>query len=120
MQRVDDADHIDSVVAQGRTLVWAIETLDTVEPHDPLESAVTGFLQAAFERCLWTIVADVPDQVREQILSAGEPVRARRQTVPVNENHTGRSEAHKRRRRMSRPLFNVWQPPKAGIGVDGY
>ena len=64
----------DRTIAQGRILVWAIEALDTIEPVSPLERAMTELLQAAYKRCLRTIVAEAPSWVTEEILSANQMV----------------------------------------------
>jgi len=71
---VIETDPTDRTIAQGRILVWAIEALDTIEPVSPLERAMTELLQAAYKRCLRTIVAEAPSWVSEEILSADQMI----------------------------------------------
>ena len=75
MRRTDDADHTESIVAQGRALVWAIEALDEIESSCPFERELAELFQAACKRCLRAIVAEAPPQVHEEIQNVGEYIQ---------------------------------------------
>ncbi len=78
----------DRIITQGRVLVQAIDALDTIEPRDPFERAVAELLQAAYERCLWAIVAEVPSWVSEEILRSSERIGGQASSV-VGEQELG-------------------------------
>jgi hypothetical protein len=63
------------IIAQGRTLVRAIEALGTIQPTGPFERALARLLLAAYKRRLRAIVKVVPTWVNEEILSASEHIR---------------------------------------------
>lgn len=65
----------DPIITQGRTLVWAIEALRTIELDDPFEQALAELFREAYQRCLQAIVAQVPTWVGEEILSTGAQTR---------------------------------------------
>lgn len=57
----------DRIIAQGRALVHAIESLTTIEPTGPLERLLTGLLLSAYERqylgrCTNVSPKDGPDE----------------------------------------------------------
>jgi hypothetical protein len=66
--------HTDRIIAQGKALVRAIETLGTIEPTGPIERALAWLLLAAYKRRLRAIVEAVPSWVSEEILSASERI----------------------------------------------
>jgi hypothetical protein len=78
MQHTNDTDHTDCIIAQGRTLVWAIEALDEIQSSWSFECELAELFQAACERCLSAIVAEAPSWVREEILGAGECIHDER------------------------------------------
>jgi len=56
----------DQLISQGRTLVRAIEFLDTIEPTGPFERALARLVMAAHKRRLWAIVKVAPAWVSEE------------------------------------------------------
>lgn len=66
------ADSRESLIHQGKALVRAIESLETIDSSGPFESAMTWLLLKAYHQRLRTIVAAAPGWVTEAILSASE------------------------------------------------
>ena len=75
MRHMHAADHTDSIVAEGRALVWAIEALNRIELSCPFERELAELFQAACKRCLRDIIAKVPSRVCMEILGAGEYIQ---------------------------------------------
>jgi hypothetical protein len=71
---MDDPDHADRIIEQGKALVRAIEALGTIEPNGPIERAIAGLLLAAYKRRLRGIVKAAPAWVAEEIPSASERI----------------------------------------------
>ena len=71
---VVEIDPADRTLVQGRILVWAIEALDRIEPASPLERALAELFQAAYKRCLHSLVTEAPAWVSEEILSTNQAV----------------------------------------------
>ena len=54
---MNNTDLTDRIIAQGRALMHAIETVGTIiEPSGPFERALVGLLMAAYQRTLRGIV----------------------------------------------------------------
>ena len=66
------------IMEQGKTLVRAIEALDTIEPTGPIEEVLVWILARVYKRRLRGIVGAVPAWVAEEILSASEGIGERR------------------------------------------
>ena len=62
------------VLEQGKALVRAIESLETIDSSGPFETAITWFLLKAYRRRLRAIVGAAPAWVAEEILSASERI----------------------------------------------
>jgi hypothetical protein len=118
MQHTNDADHTDRIIAQGRTLVWAIGALGEIQSSWSFERELAELFQAACERCLSAIVAEAPPWVREEILDVGKCIHDER---PV-ERLDGSDE-------QATPLSQAWatgangatsdlEPDQAGGGGD--
>ena len=76
----------DRIIRQGRALVRAIEALTTIEPTGPFERMLAGLLLAAYKRRLRAIVAEVPEWVAEEILSASEWIGDQRAVLWLSQN----------------------------------
>ena len=52
---------------QGRALAWAVKALTMTKMNDPFERAVAELLQAAYERRLDEITANIPGGMGKEI-----------------------------------------------------
>jgi hypothetical protein len=52
-----DPDLADYIIAQGKALMCAIESLGTIEPSGPLDHLLSHLLLAAYRRRLRSVVA---------------------------------------------------------------
>lgn len=62
------------IITQGKALVRAIESLNTIEPTGLLERFIVGLLLPAYKRRLRGIVESTPGWMSEEILSASEHI----------------------------------------------
>ena len=76
----------DRIIAQGRALVRAIESLSAIEPSGPIERFIVGLLLAAYKRRLRGIVESAPTWVSEEILSASGYIEDDRQVLWWSDN----------------------------------
>ena len=74
------------ILEQGKALVRAIESLETIEPTGPLEQALVWLLLKAYRRRLRAIVSAAPTWVSEEILSASQRIPEDRPAVWLSEN----------------------------------
>lgn len=70
----NDPERTDKVLRQGKALVRAIESLETIASPGPFETAITWLLLKAYRQRLSAIVAAAPAWVAEEILSASERI----------------------------------------------
>ncbi len=75
----------DSIIAQGRILVWAIEALDAIESSEPFERAVAELFRAAYKRRLIEIIEAVPPWMAQEILNAPGPTEPASANGPMGE-----------------------------------
>ena len=83
---MDDPDHTDRIIEQGKALVRAIEALGMIESSGPFERTIAGLLLAAYKRRLRRIVKVAPGWVSEEILSASEHIGDDRAVLWMSEN----------------------------------
>jgi hypothetical protein len=73
------------ILEQGRALVCAMETLETIEPTGPIERVQVWFLLQAYRRRLRPIVV-APAWLAEEILSASQRIEDDRPAVSLSRN----------------------------------
>ena len=76
----------ETVIAQDKALVRAIEAMGTIEPTNRLERKLTGLLLYLYKRRLRGIVEAAPDWVAEEILSASEHIGDDRAVLWISGN----------------------------------
>ena len=74
------------ILEQGKALVRAIETLETIQPTGPFERAITWLRLQACRRRLRAIVELAPARLAEEILSASQRIGDDRPAVWLGEN----------------------------------
>jgi hypothetical protein len=121
MQHTNDAnhtDHTDRIIAQGRTLVWAIEALGEIQSSWPFECELAELFQAACKRCLSAIVAEAPSWVREEILDAGECTHDERPVERLDRSDEQATPATRAWATGANGATSDLEPDQAGGGDD--
>jgi hypothetical protein len=118
MQHTNDADHTDCIIAQGRTLVWAIEALGEIQSSWPFERELAELFQAACERCLSAIVAEAPSWVREEILDVGKCVHDERPVERLDGSDEQATPAPRAWATGANGTTSDLEPDQAGGGGD--
>ena len=83
---MNDPELTDRILRQGKALVRAIESLETIDSSGPFETAVTWLLLKAYRHRLRAIVAAASAWVTEEILSASERIADERPVQWISPN----------------------------------
>jgi hypothetical protein len=118
MQHTNDADHTDRIIAQGRTLVWAIEALGEIQSSWSFECELAELFRAACERCLSAIVAESPPWVREEILDASECIHDERPVARLDGSDEQATPPSQAWATGANGATNDLEPDQAGGGGD--